>query len=378
MNSGKIRLAKFLNVFAIGGTERQFVNIAKRLDPARFDLHIACFKRWGAFLPEIEASGWPLEDYPIQGLINPKTVRAQLRFARYLRQHRIEILHTYGWTANLFGIPAARLAGVPVTIASIRDTGVYLSRSKLHAQRVVCRMATCVLANSNAVREWLISEGYNRDKIQVIHNGIVQPDLSALPLSNIRREFSIPVDAPLVGTICRLSPVKAVDDFLRAAATVSQRHPAAYFLVIGDGEERAALQQCAEEQGIGDRVVFTGFRTDTAQVLKELNVSVLASLTEGLSNTLLESMACGVPVVATRVGGNAEIVEDRKTGLLVPARNHHILSEAICQLLSNPPLALQMGYAGKERVQRQFSVDSAVRKTQELYTHLLSRRALAA
>src|SRR5262249_27802628 len=151
---------------------------------------------------------------------NHRTVWSQLQFARYLRRNRIQILHTYGWTANLFGIPAAKLAGVPVTIASIRDTGVYLTKHKLNAQRVICRLADCILANSNAVREWLISERYDAQKIQVIHNGIVTNNTACAGTSNIRREFRLPPDSPLIGTVCRLSPIKAVDDFLRAAALV--------------------------------------------------------------------------------------------------------------------------------------------------------------
>jgi glycosyltransferase involved in cell wall biosynthesis len=235
-----------------------------------------------------------------------------------------------------------------------------------------------VLANSNAVREWLISEGYDERRIKVIRNGIVVHEIPPAQESTIREEFQIPADAPLVATICRLSPVKAVGDFLRAAAMVSKEHPSARFLVIGDGEERAALTEHTRELGIQDRVVFTGFRTDMAQILPQLSVSVLASLSEGLSNTLLESMASGVPVVATRVGGNSEIVTDGTTGLLVPSRSPEALKEAICRLLSDARLVIRMGSSAKERIQRHFSVESAVRQTEELYKNLVSEHALAA
>ncbi len=378
MNLEKIRVAKFLNVFAIGGTERQFVNIVKRLDASRFDLHVICFRKWGAFLPEVEASGWPVRAFKVQGMFNHRTLRSQLEFARYLRQHRIQVLHTYGWYANVFGIPAAKFAGVPVTIASIRDTGAHLTPRQLQVQRAVCRLATSVLANSDAVRSWLIKSGFRRHNIEVIRNGIVQPEgTSLLKSSNIRREFGIPADAPLVGMVCRLNAVKAVDQFLDAAALVSRDHPSARFLIVGDGELRQQLEGHAARLGIADRVVFTGFRMDTAQILPQLTISVLSSLTEGLSNTLLESMAAGVPAIATRVGGNAEIVADGETGIMVPPHNPPALKEAICRLLSNPALARQMGESGRERIRKHFSVESAVRSTELLYTQLLGARAAA-
>jgi glycosyltransferase involved in cell wall biosynthesis len=379
MSTEKIRLLKFLNVFAIGGTERQFVNIVKRLDAQRFDLHLACFRKWGAFLPEVEACERPLTAFQISSMCSLKTIRRQLQFARYLRRHRIEVLHTYGWYANVFGVPAAKLARVPVTIASIRDTGAHQTPAQLRVQREICKLANCVLANSDAVRDWLVADGYRSDKVRVIRNGIVPAKPMALSVQpSLRGELGLAANAPLIGVVCRLSPVKAVHDVLYAAVKVFAQHPSARFVIIGDGQERAALSALVSQLGISDRVIFAGFRTDIAQLLPQLTISVLASLTEGLSNTILESMAASVPVVATRVGGNAEIVEDGVTGLLVPVSDPVSLGEAICRLLANPQLAIRMGIAGKERIARQFSIENAVRQTEELYTDLLERWPIAA
>jgi glycosyltransferase involved in cell wall biosynthesis len=379
MSTDKIRLLKFLNVFAIGGTERQFVNIVKRLDSRRFDLHLACFRKWGAFLPEVEACERPLTAFQISSMHSCKTLRRQWQFARYLRRHRIQILHTYGWYANVFGIPAAKLAGVPVTIASIRDTGAHQTTTQLKVQRGICRFADCVLANSDAVRDWLVASGYRPEKVRVIRNGIVQArQLSLIGKAGLRQELGLVPSAPLIGVVCRLNPVKAVHDVLFAAVKVFAQHPSARFVIIGDGQDRESLGALASQLGIADRVIFAGFRTDIAQILPQLTISVLSSLTEGLSNTILESMAAGVPVVATRVGGNCEIVADGVTGLLVPASDPSALSEAICRLLSNPQLGVRMGAAGKERIERQFSIENAVRQTEDLYSDLLGQCRAAA
>jgi len=372
MKSEKIRLLKFLNFFAIGGTERQFVNLVKRLDPSRFDVQIGCFQKFGPFLADIEACGRQVTAFEISSMRSYETLRRQLQFARYLRRSRIQVLHTYGWWANVFGLPAAKLARVPVTIASIRDMGAHLSAAQCRIQRTVCRLADCVLVNSDSVRDWLLMQGYSSKKIRVIRNGIEEPLVdTAKPPVNVREEYGVPPDVPLIATVCRLNQVKAVNDLLDAASLVFKEHPTARFMIIGDGPERQALMDQAHRSQIADRVIFTGFRSDTAQILPQLTMSVLSSLTEGLSNTLLESMGAGVPVVATRVGGNTEIVAEGITGLLVPPRDPVGLKEAICRLLNDPMLAARMGAAGRERIQLQFSVENTVRETESLYMNLL-------
>src|SRR6185295_13789371 len=147
MREDRIRLLKFLTNFNIGGTERQFVQLVKKIDPNRFDLHVSCFARVGSFLPSIESLGVPVTEFNIGRLYNPLTWRAQWQFARYLREHQIQIVHSYGFYPNFFAVPAARLAGVPVVIASIRDMGEVLAAPKRRAQKVACRLATHVLAN---------------------------------------------------------------------------------------------------------------------------------------------------------------------------------------------------------------------------------------
>src|SRR5439155_14764035 len=165
----RIRLLKFVTVFAIGGTERQVLNLGKALDPSRFELHLACLKRWGGLLKEIEASRIPLSEYKIKSLYRLGTFKEQCKFARYLRHHRIQILHTYSFYPNVFAIPAARFAGVPTILASLRDTGEMWTPLQRRVEKVVCRLADHIVVNAEAIRRRLISEGYRRERISVIH-----------------------------------------------------------------------------------------------------------------------------------------------------------------------------------------------------------------
>ena len=290
-------------------------------------------------------------------------------------------MHTYSFYANVFAVPAARLGRVPVVVASIRDTGAYITPMKRRVQRMTCRLADSVVVNAEAVRRWLVEDGYDERRITVIRNGIdPAPYARKASPGKLHQELGLPPDAPLVAVLSRLSPIKGLEYFLEAAATVAAAAPDVRFLIVGEAEKKdieyaRSLEAYANRLGLGRRVVFTGLRLDVPRVLDEVAVSVLPSLSEGLSNVLLESMAAGVPVVATRVGGTPEAVEEGVTGLLVPPRDAGALALAISRLLTDRALAARLGRAGRGRAVRFFSIDAAVRQTEQLYFTLLRRNA---
>src|SRR5215475_6488417 len=213
------KILKFLTMFAIGGTERQFVYLAKGLDKSRFDIRVGCLSKRGEFLKDIEAMNLPVAEYPINSLYSPRMLQRQWRFARDLRQQNVRLVHAYGFYPNVFSVPAARFAGC-ITIASVRDTGAFSSRIKLKtlSQKTACRLADRVIANSGAVRDWLVSIGLNGRDIEVIPNGIPvdgPPERSGdFP---IRHQLGIEREAPVTAVISRLNPLKGIDFFLKAA-----------------------------------------------------------------------------------------------------------------------------------------------------------------
>ncbi len=383
---GPIRVLQFLPVFAIGGTERQVANLTAGVDRTRFDLHVACFERRGEFLPDIEARQIPVTEYKIKRLYGLHTLRQQFKLAGYLRRHQIDVVHSYNFYANCFAVPAARLASVPVIVAAIRDTGAYLPTQHRAAQRLICRLAHVVLTNASAVREWLITEGYRPEAVEVIRNGIdlarfAQPRMEG----GVREELGIPKDAPVVAMLARVNRLKGAEYFIEAAGAVATRFPDTRFLVIGDAllmtdgvvgpnaDYKRELEDLIRKHGLAGRVIFTGFRLDVPELLGEVTVSVHPSLSEALSNAVLESMAAGVPVVATRVGGTPEIIEDGVTGLLVPPRDSAALAHAICRALSDRGLAARMGHAGRRRIVEHFSLARMVRETEQLYADRLAQ-----
>lgn len=381
----RTRVLQFLTFFYIGGTERQVMNLTTGLDPERFDLHMGCLGKVGEFLAEAVSRNIPVSEYKIQTLHGPGSWYARFNFARYLHRHSIEVAHSYGFYSNLFAIPAARLARVPLVVASIRDCGETLTPMQKHAQKIFCGMADCILANAEGVRRWLVHEGYPARKIHVIRNGIVSQAMSASASGrpkdgSLHREFGFAPGAPLVAVLSRLNAMKGLEHFLEAASRVARTHPGVRFLIIGGASRKGddtylrQLEQYAASLGLERRVVFTGFRTDVNRILAEIDISVLPSLSEGLSNSLLESMAAGVPVIATRVGGTPEAVEDGQSGVLVPAGDPRALAEAMNGLLDNPERARSLGQAGRSRVLSQFSIERMVHDTESLYFNLLNEK----
>jgi len=386
-----VSILKMLTVFAFGGTEKQVVNLVTRLDRSRFNLEMGCLMKWGQYLDEIEQQQIPVTEFKIKSLYKPETLIQQIKFSAHLKRQKTQIVHSYNFYANMFAIPAAKLAGVPVTIASIRDRGVYLTPAKKLVQKYVCRLADCILVNAESIREWLIEDGYQADKITLIRNGIDLSIYGNKPKDvNLHREFGFPESSHLVMMVSRLDPQKGVEDLLQAAAIIIRDCPQARFLIVGErlhsdnSINRAAgvefiskLEQQVTNLGLDAYVKFTGYRADVPELLTQATVSVLPSYSEGLSNALLESMASGIPVVATRVGGNPELVKHDKCGLLVPPRDPEALAGAISAIIQSPELARTYGACGRQRVKDHFSLQRMVQDTQELYMKLLKQRKRA-
>ena len=376
-----IRLMKVVPTFMCGGTENQFMALGRSLNPDRFDLEFACLRRWGAFANEIEERRIPLLECNVTSFRKLSTLGQQVRLAKHVAKRRIDIVHAYSFYGNVFAIPPARLAGVPVTIASIRDRAPYLTPMQKRAHRWACRFADCILVNAVAVKDWLVEDGYDASKIVVIPNGV---DLSRFERIDSEtspfRAFGIPDGDPIVLVVSRLNPLKGLDTFLEAAALVAPHFPSARFVIAGDTNpsERAywsVLTNLAAMLGITERVIFAGLRDDVPQLLAAATVAVMPSLNEALSNVVLESMAAGAPVVATRVGGTPEAIEDGVNGLLVAPGDPRQMADAICRLLADPAMARTLGQAARTSISERFSMQRMVSATEQLYHALLNGRA---
>lgn len=376
----RARILKVVPTLMCGGTENQFMTLGRMLDRSRFDVGFACLRRWGPFVEELHQLGIPLEEYQVTTFRSVHALTQQARLARQISRERIDIVHAYNFYGNVFAIPPARLVA-PVVIASIRDRSPYLTPMQKRVQRYACQFADCILVNADAVKDWLTTEeGYDPSGIVVIRNGVDMARFDHEPAGErIRREFGIPATARVVMVVSRLARLKGIEHFLEAAAALKPRYPDVRFLIVGETSppDPAYLQQLqglSRALSVADVVTFTGLRSDVPAVLGAADVAVMPSLNEALSNVLLESMAAGAPVVATRVGGTPEALIDGETGLLVPPGDAGAIAGAVSRLLDDRDLARRLGCSARRLIAGHFSVERMVRATQDLYANLLARK----
>ena len=373
------RILKVVPTLMCGGTENQFMMLTRGLDSTRFDVEFACLRRWGPFVQEITERRIPLSEYKVTTFRSVYALTQQARLARHIARRRIQIVHAYNFYGNVFAIPPARLVA-RVVIASIRDCAPYLTPMQKRVQRYACQLADCVLVNAEAVKRWLVAEGYDESKIVVIRNGV---DLTRFSEStdskDVRRDLGLPGGTPLVVVVSRLARLKGLEQLIEAAAILKSRNQDGRFLIVGETAPSQRdyldeLKRLAALHRVADRVVFTGLRSDVPALLSAADVAVMPSLNEALSNVLLESMAAGAPTVATRVGGTPEALIDGQTGLLVPAGEARPLAAAISQLLDDRVLAIRLGHAARQFIHQHLSVERMVRATEQLYAELLARK----
>jgi glycosyltransferase involved in cell wall biosynthesis len=365
-----------------GGTENQFMTLSRRLDPSRFELEFACLRRWGPFVDEIAERQIPLAEYRVTSFRSVRTLAEQARLFRHISRRQIDVVHTYNFYGNVFGTFPAWLAGA-VVVASIRDRAPYLTSMQKRVQRYACTFADCILVNADAVKTWLVGEGYDESRIIVIRNGVDMRrfDVPRDP-ERLTREFALPPGTPLVGVVSRLTRLKGLEELLEAAAMLRPRHPEVRYLIVGETAPHQTayleeLKRHAAKHRIADRVIFTGLRRDVPSVLAAVDVSVMPSLNEALSNVVLESMAAGAPTVATRVGGTPEAMEDGRSGLLVAPGDASALAAAISRLLEDRRLAASVGSQARQQVRERFSLEQMTDETERLYFALLARKQRA-
>ncbi|MEW5784083.1 MAG: glycosyltransferase [Bacillota bacterium] len=307
---------------------------------------------------------------PLGTGLNPAhDLRSFWRFYRILREIRPALLHIHGFKAALIGAPAARLAGTPLVIT------VHNYPADLTGQRFIPHLSILpglrkarYIAVSHALARELTGWGVNPSLITVIHNGIEPaPFEKAAALRCAGRVGS----GAVVGTVARLVSQKGLDYFLQAAVRLAVRYPKMRFLVAGDGPERDKLRNLARRLGLGEKMHFAGYSSQIATHLAAMDIFVLPSLTEGLATSLLEAQAAGCAVVAARVGGVPEVVEDGRTGLLVPPADGAALAAAVVSLVENPLLAVRLARAGQENVKMQFSLQAMLGRTAAVYEEII-------
>jgi glycosyltransferase involved in cell wall biosynthesis len=354
------------------GTEGHLIRLIRALDRRRYEPMLVVLQR-SPWTDEFSDPLVPLEVLGFRSFLRPLDWQCIWRLAKLLKQHRIQILESHYPDAHLVGALAARYSGVPVIVSCRRDlVDQYGWRMK-----TLCKLgnyfATHHLVNSEAVAAVASRvEGVRRSRIEMIHNGV---DLDAFEQSanaSTMPEFTAAAARNrIVVLAANLLPIKNISMFIEVASIVAKRFGDTCFAVVGSGPEKERLKRLAAEHGVDGRMIWTGTVPDTRPYLKRSTIACLTSDSEGLSNSILEYMAAGLPVVATQVGGAAEAIVDGITGYLIPRGNVQEMAGRLIDLLANSSKGRTMGLAGRQRVADYFSLQAHVAAHQRLYDRLV-------
>ena len=362
----------------VGGTETQAVELALRLPVSEYEVTMGCLRAEGPLLEKLRGSAVNVREFhPSGGLDSAAGLYELIKLAGYLRRERFRVVHTHDLWSNLMGVPAARLACVPAIVSSRRDLAHFdwYQGKRRHWLRRIQNLSGVVLANATPIRDALISEDrFAPEKLRVIHNGVDTEKFQRAPRDRARLFPDVGNEMLVVLVGNMHSDVKGHPWLIAAAPTVVREFPEVRFVFAGDGELRPTFAAQVAQLGLESTFKFLGRRSDIPEILASCDLAVLPSRAEGLPNAVLEYMAAGLPTIASRVGGMAELIQDGVTGLLVPAEDANALAGALLQFLRDPEQARQIANDGQRFAVENFSFERLIREIDELYGELLERR----
>jgi glycosyltransferase involved in cell wall biosynthesis len=365
-----VRIVYLIEQLAPGGAERQLVELVRRLDRERFAPSIVT--GWGtdAALEEVRSLGVAVA--LVRGRVGGGKL-STLGVIQELRSVRPRLIHSQMFTANVWGAAAKVALRKPALIAGFRGFAPDLTRFQQSVERIAARAPDHIICNSRSQGEALLRSGIDPRRLSVIPNGIDVNSFQFPPdREGARRALGIAAGAPVIGMVASFCRRKRWDVFLRAVAQLHSRQTVEV-LCVGDGELRQQSEALAGSLGISGRVRFLGERHDVPLLLPAFDLLALSSDAEGQPNVVLEAMATGIPVVATAVSGTPEVIDDGRTGFLVPAGDSDEMAHRMDQLLSDPDTARAMGAAGRAKVSTEFDIDRCVASTVAVYDRLLNR-----
>jgi glycosyltransferase involved in cell wall biosynthesis len=360
-----VRVCFLIDELAKAGTETQLLALIRHLDRARVEPFLCLLRGKSSLSRSLEPQDCPVVRLGVGSLHGPRALLAGWKLGRFLRRNRIDILQVYFPDSTYLGVPVGRLAGVPVVVRTRNNIGHWLTPWHRFLGRVLNPLTHFTIANCEAAKEALVqAEGTSPNRVVVLENGV-----------DLQRFISVPPLAETslwrFGVVANLRPVKGLDVLVAAAARVVKDYPQATFAVAGEGSEREALLRQASELGLSNRFLLHGSVTDIPSFLGSIDIAVLSSRAEGMSNAVMEYMAAGRAIIATDVGANRRLLTHGVHGLLAPPGDVTALAGAMAELLADPERARRLGAAARRRAREEFSREAMGRRFEDFYEGLL-------
>jgi glycosyltransferase involved in cell wall biosynthesis len=374
----RYRILHVIDHLGSGGAQETVCQLVKYGQTERFQPEVATLHGFGHYWEVLRSWGVPVRTLVPQGFTRAAIPFIFLRLFRLLAHNHYDVVHTHLIGANVLAAPLAALYRVPVRFTHDQTHDDVRGYSFIHRwlDALANRLNHHVIAVSSSIQTFLCrQERIPASKISVIYNSVdllrFSPKNDPSARQEARQKWGLPADALIVGGVGRLHYQKNFPLFLEVAAKVCARLPQALFVIAGEGPERAALEEMSRKLGIASRVRFLGFVPEMPKLYQGLDLLALTSHFEGTPLTVLEAMAMGIPVVASRVDGVAEVLEDGQDALLVPPGNRDLFVEPICRVLQDRSLRQRLAQTGKKKARQHFSAEAMVRQVEELYLQYL-------
>lgn len=374
-DTGKTRVLLLTDEMEVGGTQRQIVHIAKGLDRRRFEPSVLFFRNRSFFADELEAAGVPVIQVEKRGRIDLRFVR---ELAGRLREGRYDVLHCFAFSGELWGSVARRMVPAqqrPVLLSSVRGTYEWYSPLQWRIKRWVSSQSSAIIANSGAGAAYAHEKmSLPEGAIDIVYNGVEMPSIPAHGVEQVRRSLGVDERTSLGLFVGRLIVHKNIPTLLRACKLLQDRRAPLRMAIAGEGPMRAELEEQIRALGLESTVLMLGQRSDVGALMAAADFVVLPSFREGLSNVILEAMMSGKPVIASRAGGNVELVEHERTGLLFDIEDAPALADAMQSLAQDPARRAFLAEGGQARANERYSVPAMVRAIENHYAEAAQQR----
>ncbi len=368
----KYKILHIVSSLESGGTEKWLVKLIKHWDNTRFEASVISFKD-GVLRSELLNLG-------IEPIIVEKPKGHHLRFIRKLytefKRLKPDIIHCRNSEpVIIYGGIACKIAHLPLVV-SIHGHNHFIKRKPVEF-RIICwilNRSSKIIAVSKSIKESLINQGkIHPDKIDVIHNGIDIKQIKYTQKDNKKREFNLNGSEIILGCVGNLRSVKGHRYLIQSMPMILKSAPDVRLMMVGDGPLRNELETLAGELKVKDKITFLGYRSDIYEIMPIFDIFILPSLSEGLCNAVIEAMAAKLPVIATNTGGNPELVEDGKTGILIPPRSPENIANAVLELVNDANKRNDMGESGFNKVKNEFQLNRTIKKYEDAYISLIKR-----
>jgi glycosyltransferase involved in cell wall biosynthesis len=370
-----VPIALMVRELGSGGIERDVTKLALGLDRSRFTPYVVTYQPSGVRYEELKRAEVPILHLRVSSLRSPTVLSTAVEFAWFLKRRRIAIVHTFDSTA-VFAVPLARLLGVPAVLASTLGHRSLLDRRTRRQFQFVDSLVDAIVVNCKAMRQHLVKDfSIQGHRIELCYNGVDTKEFHPPKGPAVKPECV--ADAKLViGTVCVLRPEKGLEILQEAFAKTLRSFPDTRLLIVGSGPELHKLERNSARMGIENACIVIPAVSEVAPFLRGIDIFVSSSHSEAFSNSILEAMASGCCVVASRVGGTPELITDREHGLLFTAGDAEELGRRLVELIRDPSLRTRLANSAAEFAARHLNVEANVGRAMEIYDAVLCRKML--